>query len=83
MPFMFSAQSGLTALHTLSLAGTSFALDMASMDLSGLFMLRVLDLRNMPHLIGPLSASWPTWMPALEELQLSGVSNGVSVLVGS
>jgi hypothetical protein len=75
---MFSVQSGLMALHTLNLAGTSFALDMNALDMSGLFMLAVLDLRTMPHLNGPLNPSWAAWMPALQELHLSGLSNGVS-----
>jgi Leucine-rich repeat (LRR) protein len=38
-------------------------------------MLEELDLSGSAGVIGPLSASWPQWMPYLKNLSLSGASN--------
>lgn len=73
------SQLGLTALHTLNMSHTSFAADLDTLDLSGLFMLRTLHLRQMPNVIGSsLSPSWVDWMPALEVLHLAGLTSAVS-----
>lgn len=77
LPDMFSG-TGLTALHVLKLSHTSLALNMNLMDLSGLLMLKVLDLRFMPNLEGALNPLWAEWMPGIEEFYLAVAPSVVS-----
>jgi hypothetical protein len=42
-------------------------------------MLEELDLSGSAGVTGPLSASWPQWMPYLKKLSLSGATNLVGV----
>jgi hypothetical protein len=65
--------AGLTALKSLNLSHTSFTID-TDTDLSGLFLVEVLDLRYMPNLVGSLNPAWFEQMPKLKELLLSGNS---------
>lgn len=75
-PGIFSG-TGLTALHSLNLARTSFTLDMDTMDFSGMLLLRYLDLRYMPNLVGPLNPLWGEWMPRMQEFYMAGAVNVV------
>lgn len=77
LPGLFSVD-GLTALRVLNLSRTSFALQLNSLDVSGLSMLQVLDLSKMPNVWGSLPADWPSYMPGLAELRLSGLQTLVS-----
>jgi hypothetical protein len=72
------SQLGLTALHTLNISHTSFAVDLDALDLSGMYMLRALDLGHMPNVVGSLNPIWVDWMPLLEQLRLAGLPNAVS-----
>lgn len=77
---LFSADVGLTALQRINLSHTSFALNISSVDLSGMRLLKALDLRHMPNLVGALQPAWQDWMPNLQELYLSGMQTVVSAL---
>jgi hypothetical protein len=61
--------------------GANIAADLATLDMSGSYMLEVLDLSGSPGVTGQLSASWPGWMPYLKQLSLSGATNLVSWLI--
>jgi hypothetical protein len=73
---MFSG-TGLTALEGVNLSRTSFALDMDTMDFSGMLLLRFLDLRFMPNLVGTLNPLWGEWMPRMQEFYMAGALNVV------
>jgi len=69
---IFSFDGGLTALQVLNLSRTSFAADLATLDLTGMYMLKTLDLSHAVSIAGALPAEWPSQMPALRELYLVG-----------
>lgn len=69
---IFAFDGGLTALHVLNLSRTSFTADLATLDLTGMYMLKILDLSHAVSIVGALPAEWPSQMPALRELYLAG-----------
>lgn len=79
LPGMFAAGPGMTALQRLNLSYTSFAADISTLDLTGQRMLKALDLRHMPNLVGTLNPAWPQLMPQLQELYLASIPAAVSV----
>jgi hypothetical protein len=58
---------------------SNVAADLSTLDLSMSWMLEELDLSGNAGVTGPLSASWPQWMPYLDKLSLSGATGLVGV----
>jgi hypothetical protein len=73
----------LTALVVFRIPESNVAADLSTLDLSESYMLEELDLSGSAGVTGPLSGSWPQWMPYLKSLSLSGATNLVGVRVGS
>lgn len=78
LPGMFAAEAGITALQRLNLSHTTFAANISALDLSGQHLLKALDLRHMPNLVGTLSPAWSQLMPQLQELYLASLPDAVS-----
>jgi hypothetical protein len=74
-PTLFST---LSALAVFKLPDANIAANLATLDLSGSYMMEVLDLSGNPGVTGQLNGDWPNWMPYLKNLSLSGATDLVS-----